>query len=99
MASGGTRVMNGAVTGTGAALDVKTVGFRPKKVELVNAAGLATAVWSEGMPDASMSKRITAGTMTFPLTNGVTPLADGFRLGADADMNAAGELVYWTAHE
>lgn len=99
MSSGVTRMVTGSFVGTGAAVDVKTVGFRPRRVELFNVTGLALAHWTDAMPDASMVKQITAGTMTHPLTNGVTPLANGFRLGADADMNVAAEQVHWVAHE
>jgi hypothetical protein len=99
MSSGVQRTVRGSFNGTGAQLDIRTVGFRPKSVKLVNQTGLATAEWQEGMADASMAKRVTAGTMTFPTANGITPLADGFRLGADADMNVAAELVHYEATE
>jgi len=78
---------------------VRTVTFRPTKVELLNEGGLATAVWSETMADAEMLKRVTSGALTKVTANGVTPLSDGFRLGADADMNVDGELVHWVAYE
>lgn len=99
MSSGVQRTIRGSFVGDGASRDIRTVGFRPKSVKLVNQTGLATAEWHEGMADASMSKRVTAGTMTFPTTNGVTPLSDGFRLGADADMNVNGETVHYECTE
>jgi hypothetical protein len=99
MSSGVQRTIRGSFSGTGAQLDIRTIGFRPKAVKLINQTGLATAEWHEGMPDASMSKRVTAGTMTFPVANGITPLSDGFRLGADADMNVAAEVVHYEATE
>lgn len=100
MASGVARVMSGAVLGTGADLDVKTVGFRPKKVELFNEDGLAKAVWTSSMADGLAMKQVTAGTLSMTAASeGVTPLADGFRLGADADLNVADEKVHWVAHE
>lgn len=99
MASGVNRVMTGAYTGTGSALSVRTVGFRPKKVELFNVTAPASAVWTKDMADAAMFKRVTAGTGSFVTTGGVTPLSDGFQVGTDADLNTAAELVYWVAHE
>ena len=100
MSSGVNRVLTGAVEGVAAAdLDVRTVGFRPKKVELLNEGGLASAVWTSSMKDGEMLKQVTAGTMTKVTATGVTPLSDGFRLGQDADMNVAGELVHWVASE
>jgi hypothetical protein len=96
--SGARRTISGSVKGTGAMLEVRSIGFRPTKVELKNVgAGLCSADWNEAMPDASMFKRVTAGTATFPLTNGITPLSDGFRLGADANLNIAGQTIIWTA--
>lgn len=99
MASGNSRVVTGAVNGTGADIDVRTVGFRPRRVELENVTGLVTASWSDHMADESMVKRVTAGTMTFPTTLGVTPLSDGFTIGADTDVNVDGELIHFTAYE
>jgi hypothetical protein len=92
-------VVRGAFDGTGAQLDVRTVGFRPRAVKLLNSEGLCTLNWHSPMPDASGYKTITAGTESFITSNGITPLSDGFRLGADADLNVAGELVYYEATE
>lgn len=98
MSSGVQLSKNGAVIGTGANLDVRTVGYRPRRVELFNETGLVTAVWTDSMADAAGIKRITAGDATV-MTAGVTPLSDGFRIGTDADVNAVGEVIHWVAHE
>jgi hypothetical protein len=90
---------SGAFTGDGSARQVRTLAFRPRRVVLHNVGGLVSAEWNETMADASMVKRVTDGTMTFPTTNGITPLSNGFTVGADADLNAAGELVHWVAFE
>jgi len=97
MSSGNHRTFYGAVTGTGAALDVRTVGFRPKEVELLNTDGLATLKWTDSMKDDEGLKEITTGTKSFLASNGVIPLSDGFTMGADADLNAAGEVVHFVA--
>ena len=99
MGSGVQRIITGAVVGTGAALDVKTVGFRPRKVTLLNETGLAKGEWTNSMADGEMLKTITAGTMSKVTTNGVTPLSNGFTIGADADVNAADELIHYVAEE
>lgn len=96
MASGANKVFRGSFLGTGAEIDVRTVGFRPRSVHLVNQGGLAMATWLEGMADAGGVKEITAGTKSV-MTAGVTPLSDGFRLGADGDMNVSGEKVFFEA--
>lgn len=98
MGSGVSRTVTGAVYGTGAALPVRTVGFRPRRVVLFNSSGIVDGVWQDSMPDASM-KKVTGGTTSYATSNGVTPLSDGFSIGADADMNVADELIHWAAHE
>lgn len=98
MSSGADRTYYGSVAGTGADLDVTVVGFKPKSVTLLNIDGLAKAEWHETMPDGSMAKTVTAGTLSSVTGgNGVTPLAGGFRLGADADMNVADEVLHFQA--
>lgn len=99
MSSGVARMVTGAVLGTAALLNVRTVGFRPRRVELENSGGLASGVWQDSMADDSVLKRVTAGTQTFPLSGGVIPLSDGFSLGTDSDLNVAGELIHYTAFE
>ncbi|MGW8177876.1 MAG: hypothetical protein ACWGQW_03665 [bacterium] len=99
MGSGVSRVMTGAVRGTGAVLPVRTVGFRPQRVELFNRDGLVVCSWQESMPDDSMMKQVTAGTISFVTSGGITPLSNGFQLGADVDANVADELVDWAAYQ
>lgn len=99
MGSSTSRVMRGAVVGTGADLDVKTVGFRPRSVHLINQSSADEMWWHSHMADASAFKRVTAGTGSIITTLGITPLAAGFRLGADTDLNVAGETVLWEATE
>lgn len=103
MASGGGRIVCGSVLGTGADLSVTKVGFRPKKVELFNVTGNCQAVWTESMADDSMQKTVDSGSgttdMSFVASNGVTPLANGFAMGADGDLNVSAEIVHFVAHE
>ena len=99
MGSGTKRVFSGVVTGTGALLSVKTVGFQPQRVELHNLTSADEGTWVAGMADGDVLKRVAAGTGSIVNTNGVTPLADGFSLGADTDLNAAGEDIAYTCYE
>ncbi|KKN42114.1 hypothetical protein LCGC14_0716460 [marine sediment metagenome] len=100
MASGISALRYGAVIGTGADIDVRgEVGFRPRWVRILNIAGLAIGEWVDGMADAEVLKTITAGTISNPTTLGITPLADGFRIGADTDLNVDGELIRWIVGE
>ena len=100
MASGAPKVQRGSFVGTGASIDVRTVGFRPRSVRLYNISGLATAVWLDGMVDATCLKEVTAGTKSMVSSpNGITPLSDGFRLGADGDLNVSSELVRYECIE
>jgi hypothetical protein len=56
-------------------------------------------VWHKDMADASVMKVVTAGTITAETTLGITPLSDGFQIGADTDLNVADQLIHWTAYE
>lgn len=89
----------GAFTSDGNARNIRTPGFRPRKVEVVNVTSRDGGEWQDTMADASMLKTVAAGTRTFATSNGITPLSDGFTLGADADVNADTEVCHWVAHE
>jgi len=97
--SGGTRIMTGSFYGTAADLEITTIGFRPKVVRIYNETDLSSAIWTDSMADDSALKTVTAGTMTAITTNGITPLSNGFGLGADSDLNAAADLIHYVAEE
>jgi hypothetical protein len=100
MSSGVSRVHVGAVTGTGAALEVRKAGFRPSYVKVFNvSADNAAGEWLEGMADDSAFKTITDGTVSVITSDGITPLSDGFSIGADADLNVDGELIRYVCFE
>ena len=99
MGSGRSREVIGTFVGTGADLEIRKVGFRPNRVELHNVDGLCTAVWTNVMADDSALKTITAGTMSEITTNGITPLSNGFALGADTDLNVSGEEGFYIASD
>lgn len=101
MASGVNRVVVGAVIGTGSAMNIDTVGFRPKLIRVVNAGatGLARFEWFYGMADAAAVKTVTNGTISVISADGITPRAKGFTLGADANVNIVNEIVFFEAHE
>lgn len=94
MASGAQTFVT-AVVGTGADLEISKIGFYPRRVEIINRTDPGFAVWVEGMPDDSMAKQVD-GTSSFVTSNGITPQADGFELGADSDMNVDGEQLFIT---
>lgn len=98
MSAGSNRKVRGSFVGTGAQLDVSArIHFRPRSVKLWNLTGLTTAVWLEGMPDASAFKQINHDTAqnVYVTANGITPLSNGFRVGTDADLNTSGETVMY----
>jgi hypothetical protein len=100
MSSGTQLSKNGAVIGTGANLDVRSVGYRPRRVELFNETGLVTAIWTNSMTEGRGLKAITAGTISLIGAGlGITPLSNGFRIGADTDLNVVAEHIHWVAHE
>lgn len=99
MSSGVRKAYRGTFTGTGASLDIKVVGFRPKSVRLFNQSALAGGEWIETMADGAMVKEVTAGDKTFITTQGITPRADGFNVGTDAVANGSGNLIHYIAEE
>ncbi len=101
MGSGTQRQVVGAVIGTGALLNVKTIGFRPSAVQLLNVAGLVKAEWTKGMADDSCLKQINHDTaqLVAVSSDGVIPLSNGFSIGADTDINVDGEKIHYVAQE
>jgi hypothetical protein len=99
MGSGVNRMKTGSFYGTAANKDVKTVGFRPSRVELINVSSDDKLIWTDEMADAAGHKTVKAGGSSQITTGGITPLAAGFRLGTDADLNASGEKILWTCFE
>jgi hypothetical protein len=98
MASGASKVRTGAVIATGAILNVDSVGFRPQVVRIFGE-DFDMAEWIEGMADDSAMKTVAAGTRTLETSDGITPRAAGFALGALADVNVNTELLRWVAFE
>lgn len=94
MASGARRVVHGSFIATGSSRDCTVVGFRPTKVTIRTSGGIE-GTWTDAMADASAFKRIANGTGSFISSAGITPLATGFRLGADAALNVNNAVVYY----
>jgi hypothetical protein len=108
MASGGTRMKCGSFTGTGAAKDITSVGFKPRRVKLYGPGTgdgdyPATFEWNEAMDDATGFLTDSDGTQdvtTYVSSAGLTPSATGFSIGTGVNaVNADGIVVYWEAHE
>jgi hypothetical protein len=90
--------------GTGAVIDIR-LGFVPDYVKVVNIESptMEQLEYYRGMPAASARKGVVGGNATKITTNGITlltggPLPDGFRIGADVDVNVLGETLVWEAH-
>ena len=99
MASGAAKVVRGSFVGTGSALNVRTVGFRPRSVKVVNIDSDDEGYWQEGFADGAVYKRLKAGGGEYLGSDGITPLSDGFTFGADSDLNVDGEIVHYEATE
>lgn len=99
-------VATGTFTGTGAAINVQ-LGWVPTHVVVANpndaGALYPVLMWWKGMAAASALKITTAvakittlGISEYAGTEGTNKA--GFTIGADADLNASGEVGYWTAY-
>jgi hypothetical protein len=88
--------VDGAVTGTGAAINIE-IGFIPDHVTLLNQTTGRTLSWYRTMPAGSGS---VAGAIV--ATGGVSPYDGkpnngfGFTIGTDA-VNAAGQVIAYRA--
>lgn len=91
---------SGSVTGTGAAIEIATP-FAPGVVLLFNRTAPAMAFKSPGMAGDDCIKQVTAGTLSYITSNGITlgitGTNKGFTIGTDADINTAAEVVEWVA--
>lgn len=99
MASGGNRSFQDAFTATGASMDRLVCGFKPRRVVVENVSSGVMFVWRDTMADASAVKTAANGARTFVTVAGITPLTGGFRLGADASINIAGQTLHVIAEE
>ncbi len=84
-------------TGTGAAITFDDIGFTPAAVEIINVTGGVLFFWTNKMTAGAGYKLVSgaANTVTFSAisSGGVTPLPNGFILGADTDVNVDGEVM------
>ncbi len=82
----------GAYKGTGAELTLDACGFAPKSIRFVNMATGATADWIECMNDLELVTH-DSGVDAVDTTTGVTRLVVGFKIGANAIVNTAGQTI------
>lgn len=92
--------ITGVFKGTGALVEVKgdKVGFKPVRVRLFNVTDGSTADWTDTMGDGAMLKQKAGNTTNVAAGGaGISALATGFSLGADADLNASGDVIHFEA--
>lgn len=100
-------LQTGKVLGTGAAIEV-ALPFTPRAVKLFNKDGLVSLEWAYPMPNDSGWKMVQGAppVHSFITSDGITPLYEteldsgntrGFQIGADADVNATDEEIYFEA--
>lgn len=102
----GPRYATGTVVSTNAALAIRTLGFKPKKVRIINVTTFYQLEHFQGMADASAFEITNAGAMTLETSDCITLLdADangnpGFQVGARANVNdTTTEVLRWEAWE
>jgi hypothetical protein len=93
-----TRTVVGSFIGTGVALTIAKVGFKPRALRLFNQDDPAFGEHIEGMADASVAKQVD-GTSSFATTNGVTLTDTGFTIGTDTDLNVDSERTWFVAQQ
>lgn len=84
-------------TGTVAAYDFTTLGFKPRYVKVVNETDRTAIEWFEGMADSEGIVTVANGTVTLVTSNGIIPLVNGFTFGLDTNVNVTSKQVSWIA--
>lgn len=100
----GVRYASGEVVSTNADLEVRSLGFKPKKVKVTNKTTFYALEHVEGLADASAFEVTDAGAKTLETSDCITLLdADsagnpGFQVGARANVNdTTTEVLLWEA--
>lgn len=89
----------GVVIGTGAELEVggDKCGFRPSRVEIVNATDGSKHTWQDTMADGEVFEAKNGAGFTLRTSGGITPQADGFLIGTQGNLNASGDVLHFSA--
>ena len=98
MSSGISRTVQGSFVGTGLALAIAKVGFKPRALLFFNEDDPVFGLHIQGMADASAAKQKGSAT-TYVTSNGVMLTNTGFSIGADTDLNVDGERTWFVAWE
>lgn len=85
------------ITSSTAAAFTITTGFKPRYVKIINETSGDQEEWYEGMTDAYAFKKVAAGATATITSLGITPLAYGFTVGLDTDVNVINEQLSWIA--
>lgn len=91
-ANGIARGESGTTTGDGTALTV-TLGYKPKRVTLINLTDAIRIEKIDGMTDAQTLQTVTAGTTTVQTGSQIVLNDRGFV--ASAAVNANGKSLVW----
>ena len=89
----GVRVYTTTRIALGANLDIRSIGFAPKVVKVVNLTNAVKAEWNDSLADGYAVKEAANGDRSVVTSLGFTPLVvdsngnPGIRLGALVDVN------------
>ncbi len=96
-------IVSGVEAGTGAKIEVKRPGVRPKVILLFSndlASNGAFGIWWEGMPDGWYLKfpgEHDNDNVRLVTTEGITQKSYGFDIGTDGAININTKDIYWVA--
>lgn len=100
----GARYATGRIKATNAQLDIKTVGFAPRKAVVTNLTNQVLVEMNDGLEAGKNLKRIADGTLSVLSSGGIAPVTDasgnkGIRIPAGlADINdTTTEDLLWEA--
>ena len=96
--SGASRTFAGSYIGTGAALSISKVGFKPTYVCILNVTDAAISHHIAEMEDGRALSQ-EDGATAHVANQSITLTASGFSLGTDAQVNAAGDQFFFHCSE
>lgn len=87
------RAIYTATTNTSSAAGTISCGFVPDTVDVYDSTNASHFHWNKGIADAKCFKHVTAGTLSFEASNGITPVsttaAQGVTLGTALHTNSS----------
>lgn len=91
------KVVAGTVEGTGSAIAITSVGFKPVAVIVWNQDDPVLGFWLYTMTDDHLALLMDTPALTHETSGGITPGERGFSIGTNSDLNVSAQTLHWLA--